>query len=314
MFIVLCALVLLTTPSFAKSQTLPYLSSTKNKVIPQECPPCLDELRAPIQIDFSVAFDDFRSLPEGSWTGNMGIFGSVNFKADLPLSFSTQLGGSYGIYDWDGRSSTPYKDSNTVQQQGFITGAFSWETPCDFGVNAGFAYDWMLNKNFGLFAVNPFIDQVRGQLGYLFLKRHEFGAWATYGIHTSKEESQQLPLKFRGISQVNLFYCNYFQNGGFAMLWGGTPYRRGLMFSSGRPGAYILGARLSAPLASSLSLFGHAEFMGGRSTSTSSKSQNNASNVCVGITYSLGRCKIQQSPYMSLADNSNFMVDTNQNF
>lgn len=268
----------------------------------------------PVEVDLSLAFDDFRSLPEGSWNGNMGAFASLNLRGDLPRSFALQVGGSYGIYDWNGRSSTPYKRSGAVQQQGFITGAFSWETPCRFGIKAGFAYDCMFNRNFGLFAENPFLDQVRGQLGYLFLKRHEFGAWATYGIHTSHEEAQHISLKFRGISQVNLFYCNYFSRGGYAMIWGGTPYRRGLMFSSGRPGAYTIGARLSAPLSTCWTLFGHAAFMGGRSTSAIPSSSNNASNVSVGLTYFFGRRKIQQTPYMNIADNSNFLVDTNQNF
>jgi hypothetical protein len=267
----------------------------------------------PIEVDVSVAFDDFRSLPEGSWNGNMGAFAALNLKADLPRSFGLQLGGSYGLYDWNGRSSTPYKNSHTLQQQGFITAAFSWETPCDSGVKAAFAFDCMFNKNFGLFAVNPFLDQIRGQLGYLFLTHHEIGAWATYGIHKAHETAQELPLKFRGIAQANLFYCYYFSKGGYAMAWGGSPYRRGLMFHSGRPGMYTLGARLSAPLSKCWTLFGHAAFMGGRSTAITSKSTNNASDVCVGITYSFGHRKIQQTPYTAIADNSNFLVDTNQN-
>src|SRR3569832_296186 len=268
----------------------------------------------PIEVDLSVAFDDFRSLPEGSWSGNMGAFASINLKTDLPRSFAVQVGGSYGLYDWDGRSSTPYKNSNTLEQQGFITGAFSWESGCDSGVKAGFAYDCMLNKNFGLFAVSPFLEQIRGQLGYLFLKHHEFGAWATYGFHSSHVEAQEIPLRFRAISQANIFYCNYFSKGGYIMIYGGSPYRRGLMFTSGRPGAYTVGTRLNAPLSTCWALFGHAAFMGGRATSLASKSRNSASNVCIGITYSFGHRKIQQSPYMNIADNSNFLFVSFQFF
>lgn len=312
MFIALIAFMLLSASSFADEEDLPSLNTTNDQTA--AAPDLFHESRCPLQVDLSVAFDNFRSLPEGSWTGNMGALGMVNLKADLPYSFFVQIGGSYGVYDWDGRSSTPYKDSNTAQQQGFLTGAFSWETPSDFGAHAGLAYDWMFNHNFGLFAVTPSLSQIRAQAGYLFFKRHEFGAWGSYGINTSETEEQELPLKFRGVSQVNLFYCNYFPKGGFAMLWGGTPYRRGLMFTAGRPGAYILGARLNAPLSNEWTLFGRAVFMGGRSTSTTTESQNNGSDICIGLTYSFGYRKIQQTPYMSLADNSNFLVDTNQNF
>ncbi len=288
-------------------------SNSENK----DCKPCSAKFHdswCPVEIDLSLAVDDFRSLPEGSWEGNMGAFTSANFKAYLPQDFAVQLGGSYGLYDWGGRSSTPSKNSSSLQQQGFITGAATRENPCGWGVNAGIAYDWMLNKNFGMFAVNPYIDQLRGQVGYVFNGSDELGVWGTYGIRTSDKESEELPLKFRGISQANLFYCHYFKNNSYGMIWGGTPYRRGLMYTSGRPGRYTIGTRFSAPLAHCLSINGHAAYMGGRSTSTSSKSQNYAANVCFSLTYSFGYRKVMQTPYMSLADNSNFLVDTNQNF
>lgn len=268
----------------------------------------------PIEVDVSLAFDDFRSLPEGSWEGNMGAFVSGNLKAYLPLSFTTQLGGSYGLYDWAGRSSTPFRNSGDLQQQGFITVGASRETPGSSGVNAGFVYDAMLNRNFGLFAVNPYLDQIRAQLGYLIKNGHELGLWASYGITTSHEEAEQIPLKFRAVSQANLFYCYYFKGHGYGMIWAGVPYRKGLMYKSGMPGAYTLGARLSAPLSKCLTLSAHAGYMGGRHTSTSSNAQNYAANVCFSLTYSFGYRKIKQTPYMNLGDNSNFFADTNYNF
>src|SRR5579872_1877584 len=40
--------------------------------------------RCPIEVDLTLALDDFRSLPEGSWNGNWGAFAAVNLKAFLP--------------------------------------------------------------------------------------------------------------------------------------------------------------------------------------------------------------------------------------
>lgn len=276
-------------------------------------PPVFYESCIPIEIDLTLALDDFRSLPEGSWNGNWGAFAALNLEAFFCRDFSAQLAGSFGLYDWAGRAFAPFTNPDALQQQGLLTVAASRQVSC-WGINAGIAYDWMLNKRFGLFAVDPAFDQIRGQLGYLFNGKNELGVWAAYGIHTSHKTSQQVPLRFRGISQVNLFWCHYFQNNGYGMIWAGTPYRRGLMYKSGRPGNFIIGVQVSAPLTERLSIDGHGAYMGPRGNSGLIPARNYASNISLGLTYSFGKRRIQKSPYMTLANNSNFLVDTNQNF
>ncbi len=270
--------------------------------------------KCPFEIDVSLGLDDFRGISDGSWNGSFGALTALNFTVPVCRSFSAQLGGSYGLYDWAGRSSTPFKNSKTLQQQGFLTLGAAWQTPCRSGWNAGIAYDSMFNKNFGLFAVDPYIDQIRGQVGYLIRGGNEIGAWTGYGIQKDHESSQQVPLTFRGISQVNLFWTHYFKSNGYAMLWAGTPYRRGLHYTSGRPGRYILGAQFVVPVTHSLSLEGHASYMGARHGSGVVPAKNDGADVYIGLTYAYGKRRIAKSPYMTLANNSNFMVDTNQNF
>lgn len=267
----------------------------------------------PIGGELSIGVDDFRSLPEGSYEGNIGAFLSLNLKAPLPKSFFIEAGGSYGLYDFAGRTSTSFKNTNSFQQQGFITGSVSRETPCSSGINVGVAYDWMFNKNFGVFAVDPSISQVRGQLGYLIKGGNELGILGTIDTNTSHQKYESLPLKFRAISQANLFWCHYFKNNAYGMLWAGTPYRQGLMYSSGRAGRYIIGGRFWAPLTRSLSMNGHFAYMGAQSASNGIESKNYAANVSFALTYAFGHHKLKQTPYMGLADNSNFLVDTNLN-
>jgi hypothetical protein len=270
--------------------------------------------KCPFEIDVSLGLDDFRGIPDGSWNGSFGALTALNFNVPVGRSFSAQLGGSYGLYDWAGRSSTPFKNSKTLQQQGFLTLGAAWQTPCRSGWNAGIAYDWMFNKNLGIFAVDPYIDQVRGQVGYLIRGGNEIGAWATYGIQKDHETSQNLHLTFRGISQANLFWAHYFKTEGYAMLWAGTTYRRGLHYSSGRPGRYIIGAQFVVPVTHSLSLEGHASYMGARNGAGLTPAKNDGADVYIGLTYAYGKRRIAKNPYMTLANNSNFMVDTNQNF
>jgi hypothetical protein len=275
---------------------------------------CKNPCWCPVEVDLTLALDDFRDIGSGSCNDSFGALAALNFFIPLPASFSTQLAGSYGLYDWAGRSSTQFKNSKTWQQQGFITVAASRVTPYDCGLNVGVAYDWVLNKNFGLFAVNPFFDQIRGQFGYLFRGGNEIGAWGSYGIRTVDEESQSIPLQFKGISQVNLFWCHYFKSCGYGMLWLGTPYQRGLMYTAGRAGRFIFGAQFSVPVTSSLSIEGHGSYMAPRGGSGVVPSRNYGTNLCFGITYSFGNCRTAKSPYMTLANNTNFMTDTNQNY
>ncbi len=280
----------------------------------QKSSPLFYKSCCPIEIDLSLGLDDFRGIYSGSWQNSFGALTALNLTVPIARTFSTQLAGSYGLYDWAGRSSTPYKNSKTLEQQGFITVAVSYQTPRSCGWNAGVAYDWMLNKNFGLFAVDPFFDQIRGQFGYLFKGGNELGVWGTYGFRSVHEHAQHIPLKFKGISQVNLFWSHYFKTNGYAMLWVGTPYQRGLIYTSGRTGRFILGTQFSIPFTHSLSFEGHASYMSPRGGSGVVPAKNYGADIYIGITYSFGKRRVAKSPYMTLANNSNFMADTNQNF
>ena len=147
----------------------------------------------PVGGDVALAFDYFRSLPDGSWEGNSGAFTSANFAVGIPKEkwgFGAQLGGSYGLYDWDGRGSNTRGNQKALQQQAFLTGGLFRMTPHCSGFNAGVVYDFMFNKQFGVFAVNPIIAQVRAQFGYLIKGGNEVGLWGTY-IQTSHKEAEK---------------------------------------------------------------------------------------------------------------------------
>lgn len=264
--------------------------------------------------DAALALDYFRSLPDGSWAGNSGALASLNLAIGIPkdkYGFGAQLGGSYGLYDWDGRGSTTTENSKALEQQGFITLGFFRMTPHCCGFNAGIVYDLMFNKKFGVFALNPFLGQLRGQLGYLITGGNEVGIWSAVSTQTSHKETGEIPVRFRAVSQVNLYWIHYFKNLSQVMLWAGTPYRRGLMYSSGRAGNYIFGASFRAPFTQTWSVIGHGSYMRSHTGSAFQESSNYAFNLNFGVNYSFGGCKAGQRPYLSLANNSNFIVDTN---
>lgn len=268
----------------------------------------------PLGGDLSIAFDSFRSLPDGSWGGNMGAYLALNLAVAIPgvgKGNGIQGGWSYGVYDWDGRGST---DSKAVQQEAFFTVGLFHNTPNLAGVNMGFVYDWSVNAKAGVFGLDPNMGQVRGQVGYLFRGGNEFGFEGTYGTTTSHKSYGGIPVEFRAVSQVNAFWRHIFKKGGETMIWAGTPYRKGLMYYSGRAGAYILGASFKAPLSRSLSIEGHGMYMGSRNGSAYTESKNYAANVSLAITYSFGGSKVGARPYLPLANNSNFIADTNVSY
>lgn len=267
----------------------------------------------PVGGDLSLGLDSFRSLPEGSFGGNMGAIGSLNIAYALPFQdqgVGVQGGGSFGLYTWDGRGST---DSKALQLQGFATVGLFRMTPDDSGFNAGACYDWNIERKYGVFGLSPTMAQVRGQLGYLCRGGNEFGFLGSFATKTAHKHFGALSLKFKAISQVNAFWRHIFRNKAEAMVWAGTPYEKGLMFSSGRAGTYIVGASFKAPLTRSLSMNGHGVYMGARSGSADTESKNYGANVSFALTYSFGASKAGARPYLLLANNSNFLVDTNTN-
>ncbi len=271
----------------------------------------------PIAGEINIAYDEFRGIPDGTWNGNTGGLVGANFAVGVFDLFGIQIGGSYGVYDWYGRGAVGPGSACAVQQQGFVTAGFFRETLCPSGFQGALVLDWMFNENFGVFALNPSFGQLRLEVGYLLNATHEFGLWGTLDVHTSHKSSFQIPISYRAISQVNLFWRYFFENCAEAMVWAGAPYKKGLMFPGKRAGQYILGAALRAPLTANLNLEAHGAYMGPMQHCTSRHFQNYDANICIGVSYTFGLgedvcCETRQvRPYLSIANNSNFFVETN---
>ncbi len=266
--------------------------------------------------DLNISYDTFRGMPDGSWNGNTGGFGAANFGISLYEQVAIQLGGSYGIYDWSGRGSILNGNPKRIEQQTFLTAGLYRETPYCSGINVGIAYDWMLNENFGLFGLNPTIQQFRFKAGYLFWGSDELGVWGTVDTNHAHVNSDGIPLTFRSINQINFFWSHLFYNCAETTLWVGVPYKRSLMFTSGTAGEYLFGASFRVPLTCALSIEGHGAYMGAKWSHGITQSHNYDANICFGLTYTFclfGDCCSIDRPYQPLANNSNFMVDTNLN-
>ncbi len=277
----------------------------------------------PIAGEAEIALDNFRSLPEGSWEGNTGAFASLNLGTPLPhlscYGLGVQLGGSYGVYDWPGRGYALAGNQKEVQQQGFLTLAIFRRTPCDSGINGAVAFDSMFNDNFGVFALDPYLSQIRYEVSYLFRCWDEFGLWGTIHTNTSHQSKANLPVAFRAINQISLFWRHFFWSCAETTIWAGIPYGNSLMFAE-RPGDFLFGASFKVPLTDCLSIEGHGMYMYPRHANGVTESKNYASNICFGLNYSFDfpepycASDCDYRPYLPVANNSNFITDTSLNY
>lgn len=260
-----------------------------------------------------LAYDHFRSTPEGDWDGNIGGVWNMNLAAKVPymecFGAGVQIGGSYGIYDWSGRGSNVSGNPREVQQQGFVTSALTIESPYFLDFNGAIAFDWMMNRNFGVFALPCGISQFRFQGGFVY-NCNEFGVLGTVDTHTCHRHVAGVPVSFRAVSYASFYWQRYYENSARTMLWAGAPYKRSLMFSKGRAGKYLVGASFDVPLTNCLSIVGHGVYMQGHSTRTPFQSRTNAANISIGIDYRFGSGCDAPLPYLSIGNNSNFIVDT----
>lgn len=261
-------------------------------------------------LEVNTSYDYYRGLQDGSWNGNSGAFVLGNFGTDLYDCVGVQLGGSYGLYNWDGRQNLVFKNPKSIQQQAFVTAGVS-SSLCQF--NAGVAYDRQFTKHFSIYDLSPSIDQLRFQGGYQFCS-DEIGVWGTVNLTTCHKKALGVPVSFRAISQMNLFWSHFFQNCAMSTLWIGAPYTHSLRYPHKTAGVVTAGFSVRAPLGDCLFVDAHGSYMRARKTSGATQSRNYDANVCVGITYLFGgKCSNYCSTYMPVANNSNFLSDININ-
>ena len=269
---------------------------------------CIKALVVGYSLELNASYDYFRGIPEESWNGNTGALVGANSGINVFDCVGLQLGGSYGVYNWDGRGNVVFSNTKKVEQIGFVTAGAS-TSMCNW--NAGIVYDRMFTDNFSIYSLSPSFDQLRFQVGYQFCS-DEVGVWGTSELSTAHKNALGLPVSYKAIGQMNVFWSHFFENCSQTTIWLGTPYQKSLMFPHGRAGNFIAGFSFRMPLTERLFLDGNGSYMVARTSHGVVQSCNYGSNICVGITYNFsddGFCC--ESPYMPIANHSNFFVDTN---
>jgi hypothetical protein len=268
------------------------------------------------------SYSSWRGISEGSGNNNNGFSYGGTLGAKLgPFSDLTgigfQIGAIYGLYDLNGRASG-FAQSQ-YQQQTFITTGFFRKADDLTNFAFGAVYDAMINAYFGQFAVSPFLQQVRLQIAYCWDVQHEFGFWTALRLNEAHRDVAG-PLNFRAVDQFNFYWHHKFAFGGDSWAWIGFPDNSKLG-GSGSLGSYVWGGTLTVPLSPCWGAYTDIVYMAPSSRTGVMGSMEETFYVGVGVTFYPGRNSRQETvmgqrwmPYLPVANNGTFLVDTNRTF
>jgi hypothetical protein len=266
---------------------------------------------------FTVA-DSWRGPSDGHFQNNNGFKKGITLGSYLPgmaeHGIAGQIGGSYALYDEAGRYSTA---SDRVQQQGFVTAGIFRRGNADSPVSAGIVYDSMFNDAFGVFAQDPYLSQLRVQAGLLLSEEDEVGFWCALPMNTAHKSVGGLDTTWRGVAQYNVFWHRNFQPSCADLwLWIGVPTDDR---PSGSLGQFILGSYGSVPINEQMQMYAVASYMAPSASLSPAASTEDSFYVGFGIAVFVGpkarRTSVggnPQEPYLPVADNGTFFVDTNR--
>ena len=282
------------------------------------CDPCGDGCGAAcdecprLNVQWNAGIDSFRGVSD-LWTDNFGIVTGLNAGMPLPvlhrLGIGGQIGISYGLYDWSGRTFDA-RHPAAAQEQTFVTTGLFHRATGGERLSYGFGYDWMINNHWGSAGTSPTLGQWRYQADFAVNACNSVGVYGT--IHDKQYNGS---LRARAIEYVNLFWQHKFECGPDGRLWIGIPEHERLGEHGGLA-EFILGAGITAPLNDRWALYGNAQYVVPSARSGPVAAVENGYNISVGLVFYPGRNSRTSTvagscwgPYLPLANNSNFLVD-----
>jgi hypothetical protein len=265
-------------------------------------------------------FDSFHGVSDGSYQSNFGTVAGVNGAVPIPWLYdygvAAQIGATYGVYDWKGRSSSFQPLSS--QQQTFVTTGLFRRAFDGRRLSFGLVYDWMVGTNWGTFATGPVLGQWRGQAECALSDCDSLGVWGTMRDHG---HGQVVPafvpasVETRALSQINFFWHHKFTGGADSGVWVGIP-QSDRLGQPGNLGDLILGGDVQVPLSDQVALYANLQYMKPSASAGHDAAIDETYNIGVGLAWYPGRYARTKTvngacwmPYMPVANNSTFLVD-----
>lgn len=267
-------------------------------------------------------YGSWRGVSDGTGPNNNGLVYGANYGMPLgavgeATGLGLQVGASYGLYDFMGRSSG-YRDEQ-MQQQVFITAGLFRNADEFSRLSFGIVYDISVNSNFGQYAANPLLTQARGQIAYRLNEKHELGVWAS--VHATQDTVYvDGPLTFRAVDQINVFWHHKFDWGADGWTSFGIPDSSRLN-GQGSLGSYQFGANLLIPVGPKWAAYADLQYMVPSARAGAAGASEDSFYIGFGIMFYPGSNSRSQTmsakswlPWLPVANNGSFIVDSNRSF
>jgi hypothetical protein len=268
-----------------------------------------------------AGFESFRGVSDDDYQDNFGFVTGLNgaFPLVSAAGVGLQIGATYGMYDWDGRSSSNIEAQ--MQTQTFITTGIFRKASGGRRLSFGVVYDWMINTNWGVDATSPVLGQWRGQVEYALSNCNAVGFWGALRDHSHEQDIAffEIPgvLTTRPIDQINFFWHHKFVHGADARVWFGCAENDRLDIDEGGSlGAWIFGMDIQVPISPRLALYANMQYMHPSAAAGDNAAIENSTDIGFGIMwYPGGNSKSRNlnggcwMPYLPVANNSSFLVD-----
>ena len=272
-----------------------------------------------------TGYDTWRGVADGSWQNN-GINTGLNYGTRLGqfsewTGIGFQVGGSVGVYDWSG-TDYRYTNQDVAETQGFLTYGFFRNVTDGVPVRFALVHDWMFNDTFSVFGQSPTLNQMRGQVGYVWNDANEFGVWGAWrGGGDTINVPGEGPVTWRPLNQVNAFWHHKWSPGGAdTSIWVGVPENQRLD-GGGSLGDYLAGALANVPLSDRVALYTLVTYLHPSASPGPIGSLDEAWNFSIGVSfYPVGNTRSRTvsgqcwAPQMSVANNGYFLVDASENY
>ncbi|MEX0977384.1 MAG: hypothetical protein WDZ48_00935 [Pirellulales bacterium] len=266
---------------------------------------------------FSFGGEAYKSLgdtdpPPGiadDYMNSAGLVGTFNtgFALWSLENIRGQFGASYGVYDFKGRDTVSFSSS---EQQTFVTlGVYKRsEVYRDDRISWGLVYDQFWAHQWGLFASELYVGQVRGIVGYATSEWNEFGVWGAFHTTTDNSVGGISPPPVRAMNQYNAYWRHNFDFGGQSMLYLGGNDPADL-------GSWQFGFLGQAPLNDALALYGNFVFSQPGSATGIVGSNEQEWAFGAGVTYFFGGKAVSPTvsgqkglPLLPVANNGSFLI------
>ena len=175
-------------------------------------------------------------------------------------------------------------------------------------VSWGLVYDQFWAHQWGLFASELYVGQIRGIVGYATSEWNEFGVWGAFRTTGDNSVFGIAPPPVRAMNQGNVYWRHNYDFGGETMLYVGFNDPADI-------GSWQFGCLGQAPLNDNLGLYGNFVFSQPSSATGAVGSNEHEWAFGAGLTYYFGGKSVSRTvsghkglPLLPVANNGSFLI------